>query len=107
MRDERGIVLLEVLAAVVILGIVGLSLVALVRGGIDATTRANQVETELADAERLLTAYSLLTRTELEQRLGERRVGTHVVTIQRPERELFRIAIGDLVTVVNRDAPQP
>lgn len=111
-RGERGVALLEVLAAVAILTAAGLGLVALVAGGTAATTSDRTRERELADEERLLTAYTLLTRTDLDRRLGARTVGRYVVSVQRPERTLYRIAIGrsdaplveDLVTVVYREA---
>jgi hypothetical protein len=93
MRRERGVALLEVLAAVVILGVAGLALVELVGGGTRAVTVARERERELADEERLLTAWSLLKREELDQRIGEREVGPYVVRVQRPERGLYRVAI--------------
>ncbi|TMD02344.1 MAG: hypothetical protein E6J01_17940 [Chloroflexi bacterium] len=105
MRAERGVVLVEVLVAVLILGIAGLALMELCGGGLRATIAAEAREHEQADAERLLSAYTLLKRTELDQRLGDRRVGPYVVNVQRPERELYRIAVADLVTVVQRDEP--
>lgn len=109
MHSERGAALLEVLAATLILGIAGLALVELTATGLRATATAEQRERELMDQERLLTAYSLLRRPELDQRLGDRQVGPYLVNVQRPERELYRIAVGDLVTVVHhaepRDAP--
>ncbi len=112
---ERGAALLEVLAAVLILGIAGLALVELVAGGARAAAAARLRETELADQERLLTAYTLLTRTDLDQRLGRREVGPYVVEVQRPERTLYRIGIAratapeveDLVTVVHRREAGP
>lgn len=97
--------MLEVLAAVVILGIAGLGLVELVSGNTRAAAQARDRERESADAERLLAAYTLLTRTELDQRLGNRAVGPYTVNVQRPERDLYRIALADLVTVVYRDGP--
>ena len=103
MRAERGIVLVEVLVAVLILGIAGLALMELCGSRLRATMAAETREREQADAERLLTAYTLLKRSELDQRLGDRRVGQYVVNVQRPERELYRIAVTDLVTVVQRD----
>jgi len=103
MRAERGVVLVEVLVAVLILGIAGLALMELCGSGLRATMAAETREREQADAERLLTAYTLLKRNELDQRLGDRRVGEYVVNVQRPERELYRIAIADLATVVQRD----
>jgi hypothetical protein len=109
-RRDRGVALLEVLAAVVILGVAGLALVELVAGGIRAVAVARDRQRELADEERLLTAWSLLKREELDQRIGERLVGPYVVRVQRPERGLYRLAVGrsvapeveDLVTVVYR-----
>lgn len=102
MHTERGAVLLEVLAAVTILGAAGLALVHVATGGVRATAEAKIREQEQADADRLLTAYTLLTRTELDRRLGDRHVGPYVVNVQRPEREVYRISIADLVTVVHR-----
>jgi type II secretory pathway pseudopilin PulG len=96
------VILLEVLAAVAILGIAGLALVELTATGVRATADARAREREVADADRLLSAYTLLSRPELDQRLGDRSVGPYVVNIQRPERGLYRIAIGDLITVVYR-----
>jgi hypothetical protein len=107
------VALLEVLAAVVILGVVGLALVELVGGGTRAVAVARKREQELADEERLLAAWTLLRREELDQRIGERGIGPYVVGVQRPERGLYRIAIErkeapgmeDLVTVVWRGDP--
>jgi len=112
-RGERGVALLEVIAAVAILGVAGLGLVELVAAGTRAMAEARARERELADEERLLAAYTLLGRPDLDQRLGSRAVGPYIVTVQRPERTLYRVAIGrstapaveDLVTVVYRPAP--
>ena len=102
LRSERGVILLEVLAAVTIIGLAGLALTELTTAGLRATEEARVREREVADADRLLTAYTLLNRPELDQRLGNRTVGPYVVNIQRPERSLYRIAVGDLITVVYR-----
>jgi len=109
-RGERGVALLEVLAAVVILGITGLALVQLVGAGTRAVARARERERELEDEDRLLAAYTLLRREDLDLRLGDREVGASLVNVQRPERTLYRIAlkhteavaVEDLVTVVYR-----
>jgi hypothetical protein len=110
MRADRGVALLEVLAAVAILGVAGLALVELVAGGTRAVAVAREREGELADEERLLAAWTLLKREELDQRIGERPVGPYVVRVQRAERGLYRIGIArkeaagveDVVTVVWR-----
>ena len=107
---EAGVALLEVLAAVTIFATAALALLALVAGAGSAAWEARARERELADQERLLAAYALLTRRDLDLRLGARRVGDYVVMVQRPERQLYRVGIGrvetpaveDLVTVVYR-----
>jgi hypothetical protein len=104
------VALLEVLAAVVIIGVAGLALIELVGEGTRAVVEARVREHELTDQDRLLTAYSLLRRTDLDQRLGRRDVGDYFVEVQRPERTLYRVSLGrrtapqteDLVTVVYR-----
>ena len=109
-RAERGVALLEVLAATLILSVAGLGLVQLTAGATLALRVAAMRERELADEERLLTAYTLLSSTEFDRRLGDREVGPYRLSVQRPEPHLYRIAIArkaarateDLVTVVLR-----
>lgn len=111
---ERGVVLLEVLAAIVILGVAGLALTELTADSARALHEAARREQELWDAERLLTAYTLLSRADLDRRIGAVHAGRYVVHIQRPERTLYRIAVSradtpsveDLVTVVYRPEPR-
>ena len=113
-RREHGIALLEVLAALVILSIAGLSLVELVSQGTATAATARARELEQMDEDRLLTATTLLTRSDLDLRIGNRPVGPYVVTVARPESTLYRIAIEratapgveDLVTVVFRGMAQ-
>ncbi len=110
MRNDRGVALLEVIAAVAILGIAGLGLVELVAAGTRSVAEARLRERELADEERLLAAHTLLARADLDRRIGSRELGPYIVSVQRPERTLYRIAIGrvtapvveDVVTVVYR-----
>lgn len=107
---ERGGALLEVLVAVVILSGAGLGLVELVTMHSRATATAAARERELRDQERLLAAHTLLAANELDLRLGSRDLGPYVVTVQRPESGLYRIAVArgaaphveDIVTVVYR-----
>lgn len=110
MRNERGVVLLEVLVAVVILATAGVGLAELVSSGLRAERDARLREATLTTEERLLSALTLLNRAELDQRIGRRQIGEFVVDVQRPERSLYRIAllqaqslhVEDLVTVVYR-----
>jgi len=98
-RGNRGATLIEVLVALVILAVVGMSLLCLANEALRLSSSAREKEYSLVDQERLLTAYALLTRHELDQRLGERRIGPYLVTVQRPEPTLYRISVGELVTV--------
>lgn len=110
---ERGVALLEVLVALVILATAAIALVELVDAGTRALTVARVRERELADEDRLLSAYTLLARSDLDRRLGTRDVGPYLVNVQRPEPVLYRIAVSrekapdveDLVTVVYRQEP--
>jgi len=109
-RGRRGVALLEVLVALVILTTAGVSLVGLVGAGLRWEYDARERERVLADEERLLAALTLLKRNEFDRRIGRHVVGTFVVDVQRPEPTLYRIAIAqtvsaqveDLVTVVYR-----
>jgi len=115
LRNNRGVVLLEVLVAVVVLATAGIGLVELVGSGLRAEHDARLRESTLATEERLLSALTLLTRKELDQRLGRRQIGEFIVDVQRPERTLYRIAllqerspqVEDLVTVVYRAETTP
>lgn len=110
MKGRAGFALLESLMALAILGTAGLALVALVRSGLDGERRARAEETAITTASRVLTAMTLLTREDLDRRLGTHRIGEFDVEVQRPERRLYRIAIAAadaptsevLVTVVYR-----
>jgi type II secretory pathway pseudopilin PulG len=110
LRSSRGIALLEVLVALVILSTAGLALLDLVTGGLRAERDARGRERVLAVEERVLTALILLKRDELDRRLGRHPIGEVIVEVERPERTLYRIAVSqqespqveDFVTVVYR-----
>ena len=87
MRSERGIVLLEVLVAVVILATAGIGLVELVGSGLRAEREARLREGTLATEERLLSALTLLNRKELDQRIGRR--GASRIRNDLPHRATF------------------
>jgi hypothetical protein len=108
--NARGAVLLEVLAAVAIFASAAVTTVGLLAQLADGTRRAQEAERAVADQERLLTAYWLLTRDDLDRRLGPRAVGLYVVEVQRPEPDLYRVSVGDsagpeLVTLLHRPEP--
>lgn len=105
-----GYALLDVLAALAVLGGAGLALTASIHEALRAQLAAGREERAFEAADRVLAAMTLLTSKDLDQRLGARRAGEFVVDVQRPEAGLYRIAIADarsperlmLVTVVGR-----
>ena len=112
-RSERGIALLETLVALAILSGAGLALLDLVTAGLRAERESRERERVLVVEDRVLTALTLLTRADLDRRLGRRPIGELVADIERPERTLYRISLAqgqspqveDLVTVVFRREP--
>jgi type II secretory pathway pseudopilin PulG len=111
---ENGIALLEVLVALAILGGAGTALVGALAAGVRSEHEIREREMAIATADRVLTATALLSRTDLDRRIGRHSVGGLLVEVQRPEPALYRIGISDvgrseletLVTVVYRpEAP--
>ncbi len=108
--SRRGVALIEVLIAMAILGGAGLAVVGVVREAIRAQMETNRMEATMKDADRVLSAVSLLRGDELNRAIGRQPVGAFEVTIQRPERGLYRLALAELdapdrqllVTVVHR-----
>jgi len=109
-HGNRGIILLEALVALAILGSAAVALVTLSAAAVRLESRDRGDERELESADRVLAASTLLTRAELDQRIGRHTIGEFGVTVQRPERGLYRISVGPvgfpdaehLVTVVFR-----
>jgi hypothetical protein len=98
------------MVAIAIIASAGASLVAALDAGVGSEHQARLRETSLLAAERVLTATTLLNRSDLDRRLGRHPVGEFVVEVQRPESALYRISVSEagapevemLVTVVYR-----
>jgi type II secretory pathway pseudopilin PulG len=111
---RQGVVLLEVLVALVVLSAAGLGVVSAVGAGLRGERDAQTREHVLAVEERVIAALTLLTREDLDRRIGPHPIGEFVVDVERPEATLYRIAIAqaasahleDLVTVVYREEPR-
>lgn len=95
---RRGAALLEALAALTIATIaLSASLNALIYAAHEQAALSEREE-QSSRAGKLLTVYSLLTRDELDQRLGQQLVNSWVMRVQRPEKDLYRIAIATSVS---------
>lgn len=109
-HGRRGAALLEVMIALTLLLGAGVTLVGLLSASLRSETGMRAREARYAELDRLLTAMSLLSRADLDRRLGRHTVGTLTADVQRPESRLYRIAVSAadapgteaLVTVVYR-----
>jgi len=107
---ERGAMLLEAIVALAILSLAGAATVALTSAALRAEREMGEREAVILAADRVLAASALLTRTDLDRRLGRRDIGEFTIEVQRPEPALDRIAVAEarhpavelLVTVVYR-----
>lgn len=91
--DQRGVALVESLIALVILATAAVSAVTWVASVSRDLTVLQDRQRESQKAERILIATALLTRAELGQRIGERPMGDYLLRVDRPESDLFRIAV--------------
>ncbi len=109
-RGERGAVLLEVLVALTLLLVSGASVVSLLSAALQSEVALAEREATLRDGDRVLASLALLSKVDLDRRLGTHRAGPFVADVRRPEPGLYRIALREadsaavelLVTVVYR-----
>lgn len=109
-RGDRGMVLFEVLVALTILAVAGLAIASAVGQASRSAEDLRVREGELRQAEQVLTRLALRDRHNLDLRIGQRREGRFITDVQRPRRDLYRLAVADsaapeltlLVTAVYR-----
>ena len=92
---RSGAVLMEAMVAVVILAVAGTTAVTLVSQGADSVRRAREADVEAREASALMHAVALWTREDLDRRLGSRAQGPWRLSIQRPDPELYDLALMD------------
>jgi prepilin-type N-terminal cleavage/methylation domain-containing protein len=91
----RGVVLLEVLIAMAILGVVGAAVAAMAVGASDAVHRAQGADADLRRASNFLEAVALWPREDLDRHLGSRRQGAWRLDVQHPVRSLYTVVLTD------------
>ena len=107
-RASAGFTLLEALIALTILGIAGTAMIGVAGQAVATGAKAADEERVVQDLDRLITAYALLDRRDLERRIGTELVGTYAVTIGRLDLDLYAVSVGrqgmpaDLSTVLYR-----
>lgn len=90
---RRGAVLLEALVALAIVTIALTAAMSALVGVLHQQSILRQREEQASSAGKLLGVYSLLTRNQLDQRLGQQVIDSWVLRVQRPEKDLFRVAV--------------
>lgn len=114
-RGEGGAVLLEVIVALALITTAGLASIEVLGAAVQEIGALDAKEQHQAKAQRLLLSYSLMSRRQLDQRIGSQDAQEMFIRVARPQRELYRVAVGDLqypnfemlVTVLFRPVGQP
>lgn len=108
-----GVVLLEVLVALVLIATTGTAVVALVLQAEQAVHRAREAERRAARAHAFFQVVALWSAAELDLRLGTRAQGPYRLHILRPASGVYAVALSDslapavplLATVLYRPGP--
>lgn len=98
MHARRGMMLVEVMAAMAILAVVGGSYLVLTSATLRSVALAAAREREYAAADAFLSAASLWTREDLDRRLGEREQGPWRLEIRRESSSVYALALRDTAT---------
>jgi type II secretory pathway pseudopilin PulG len=113
-RSRRGVVLLEVLVALAILGASGAALATLAVGASDAVARARSRDDEVRRASAFLEVVALWPREDLDRHLGRRPQGEWTLEVRHPTANLYLVALSDsgashplLATSLYRATPRP
>jgi type II secretory pathway pseudopilin PulG len=88
-------VLLEVIVALVILAMAGISAIGLVQQAQRSVDTARSADADMRSASAFFDAVSLWPREDLDRRLGSRRQGRWMLSVDRPARTLYRVALFD------------
>lgn len=99
-RHRSGAVLLEVVVALTVLTIAGVSALTMSAASARAVRQAQARDREVRAASAFLDAVVLWTREDLDRRLGERRQGPWRLRIDRPAPALYTIVLTDSLSGV-------
>jgi type II secretory pathway pseudopilin PulG len=91
--STRGTALLEVIVALTILTVAGLSAMVMANQATVAVAQARDADRETRRASGFLDAIALWPRTDLDRHLGDRREGAWILTVDRPFSTLYTVAL--------------
>ena len=97
-RKRRGLVLLEVIVALTIFSVAGVSVVTLAAGALSAMARAHQADVASQKANHFFDAVSLWPRADLDRHLGDRSEGPWRLRVERPMPTLYVVSLRDSAT---------
>ena len=93
-RSARpGVVLLETLVALAILGAAGAALATLAVGATDAVHRAERLDDDVRRASAFLDVVALWPREDLDRHLGTRPQGEWLLEVRHPVPTLYLVAL--------------
>lgn len=95
MTNRTGTVLLEVMLALGILAIAGGALLALASESSRALGRAGSSDERIQQADDFMATVSLWRAEDLDRRLGVRRQGSWLLSIQRSRTALYDVVLMD------------
>lgn len=105
-RQKRaGVVLLDVLCAMLVLSVAGIGLLSQVAASLHAARAAAEAEERVGRLDQLLRVHALLTAAELRARAGLRAYGSATVEVRPLTSSLFEVTVdgvggGSLKTVL-------
>lgn len=95
LRNRPGVVLFEVIVALSILIIAGLTAAVWVQETVLAVDHARHGATEVRAASDYLDLIALWPREDLDRHLGDRREGAWTVRVDRPTPTLYTVTVKD------------
>jgi len=97
-RKRRGLVLLEVIVALTIFSVAGVSVVTMAASALSAMARAHQADVASQHANHFFDAVSLWPRADLDRHLGDRSEGPWRLRVERPIPTLYVVSLRDSAT---------
>lgn len=80
--------------ALALAGTVGVAFLAQLAAAERGLRTSRRREEEMLSADRVLTALTVLTRDDLDRRIGVHPLGEFWISVQRPRQRLYRLALG-------------
>jgi type II secretory pathway pseudopilin PulG len=94
-RSERGAALLEVLVALTILTVAGVSAITMASGAAQTMRKAREADVEMRKASTFFEAVALWSRADLDRHLGERAQGSWLMRVDRVDPVFYVVSLTD------------